>query len=58
MEDFMLEQVIKLNKNNSVSVYKPSECNYCNKGVDLIFCNAFITEFYSESILWLQFTRK
>ena len=51
----MLEQVIKLNKNNSVSVYKPSECNYCNKGVDLIFCNAFITEFYSESILCVSY---
>ena len=51
----MLEQIIKLNKSNSVSVYKPSECNYCNKGVDLIFCDAFIAEFYSESILCVSY---
>lgn len=51
----MLEQIIKLNKNNSISVYKPSECNYCNKGVDLIFCDSFIAEFYSESILCVSY---
>lgn len=49
--EFMLEQIIKINKNDSISVYKPSECNYCNKGVDLIYCKSFIADFYSEKVL-------
>lgn len=49
--EFMLEQIIKINKTNSVLVYKPSECNYCNKGVDLIYCKSFIADFYSEEVL-------
>lgn len=47
----MLQQIVKINKNNSVLVFKPSECNYCNKGVDLIVCNACFIHFYSELVL-------
>ena len=46
-----LEQIIKISKDNNVNVYKPSECNYCNKGIDLIYCKSFIADFYSEKIL-------
>lgn len=47
----MLEQKIKINNKYTISVYKPSKCNYCNKGIDLIYCRSFIADFYSEKIL-------
>ena len=47
----MLEQKIKINNKYTISVYKTSKCNYCNKGIDLIFCKSFIADFYSEKIL-------
>lgn len=52
----MLKQTIKLNKvNDNVIVFKPSECSCCNKGVDLILCNAFIEDCSSSSVLCVSF---
>lgn len=47
----MLEQKIKINNKYTISVYKPSKCNYCNEGIDLIYCKSFIVDYYSEKIL-------
>lgn len=51
----MLEQIIKIGKSDKIKVYKPSECNYCNKSGDLIFCNAFVEKYYSDYVLCVSY---